>query len=59
MNLKTKEQFHQSELVETRRIASLHVHIERTIGRVKAYQIPNNIPWQDLHPNIWCMFYVY
>lgn len=41
---KSGEQFTESELVETRRIASLRIHVERAIGRIKNFQILNLIP---------------
>ena len=41
------DQFTQEEQVETRRIASLRIHVERAIGRIKAFHIlqlmPNNV----------------
>ena len=37
-------QLTESELVETRRIASVRIHVERIIGRLKQYHILNNIP---------------
>ena len=44
---KNSDQFTEQELLETRRIASLRIHIERTIGRIKSFHIlqlmPNNI----------------
>ena len=41
---KNGDQFTESELLETRRIASLRIHIERAIGHVKHFQILNLIP---------------
>ena len=41
---KNGDQFTESELLATRRIASLRIHIERAIGRVKHFQILNLIP---------------
>lgn len=41
---KSSKQFDRIELVETRRIASLRVHIERAFGRVKAFKILSSIP---------------
>ena len=32
------------EMIETRRIASLRIHIERAFSRVKSFKILNNIP---------------
>lgn len=37
-------QLTESELVETRRIASVRIHVERAIGRLKLYHILDNIP---------------
>uniref|UniRef100_A0A1X7VSF7 DDE Tnp4 domain-containing protein n=1 Tax=Amphimedon queenslandica TaxID=400682 RepID=A0A1X7VSF7_AMPQE len=34
----------EKELIETRRIASLRIHIERAFSRVKAFKMLNNIP---------------
>ena len=36
---KKYDHFTESELLETRRISSLRIHIERAIGRVKHFQI--------------------
>ena len=33
------EQLSEVEMVETRRIASLRIHVERAIGRIKTFQI--------------------
>jgi hypothetical protein len=41
---KTRSQFDSIELLETRRIASLRIHIERAFSRVKSFKILNNIP---------------
>ena len=41
---KNSEQFDSIELVKTRRIASLRVHIERAFGRVKSFKILSSIP---------------
>ena len=42
--MKTKDQFTQHELTTTRRIASLRIHVERAIGRIKSYKILQDIP---------------
>ena len=47
LNIPPRRHAHQlddRELVETRRIASLLIHIERAFSRVKAFKILNNIP---------------
>ena len=41
---KNGTQFNDTELVETRRIASLRIHVERAFSRVKAFKILTNIP---------------
>ncbi|SMN01557.1 hypothetical protein SPONN_1005 [uncultured Candidatus Thioglobus sp.] len=43
--LKLREQFSEAEMLETRRIASVRIHVERAIGRVKTFHIlANPIP---------------
>lgn len=42
--MKLQPQLTEDELVETRRIASVRIHVERAIGRLKNYHILNNIP---------------
>lgn len=42
--MKMKEQFEENELLETRRIATVRVHVERAIGRLKLFHILSNIP---------------
>ena len=37
--LKRKEQLDGEELIETRRIASLRIHVERAMERIKNYRI--------------------
>ena len=37
--LKGKQQFQSHELVESRRIASLRIHVERAMERIKNYHI--------------------
>ena len=37
--MKGKEQLSNSELVETRRIASLHIHVERAMEQLKNFHI--------------------
>uniref|UniRef100_A0A1X7VI48 DDE Tnp4 domain-containing protein n=1 Tax=Amphimedon queenslandica TaxID=400682 RepID=A0A1X7VI48_AMPQE len=41
---KNSGQFDSIELIETRRIALLRVHIERAFGRVKSFKILSSIP---------------
>lgn len=41
---KLQPQFAEDELVETRRIASVRIHVERAIGRLKLYHIMDSIP---------------
>ncbi len=38
------DQFSETEMVETRRIASQRVHVERAIGRIKSYHILSDFP---------------
>ena len=42
--LKLSEQLSDAQLIETRRIASLRVHVERAIGRLKTFRILSIIP---------------
>ena len=42
--MKLNDQFSETELLSTRRIASLRIHVERAIGRIKNYRILNDIP---------------
>ena len=42
--LRGKGQFNESELVETRRIASFRIHVERAIERIKNYRILEFVP---------------
>ena len=42
--MKTRDQFTQNELTTTRRIASLRIHVERAIGRIKSFKILEDIP---------------
>ena len=44
-------QLTESERTTTRRIASVRIHIERAIGRIKNYNILNNIP-NSMHSRI-------
>ena len=37
--LKLSEQFSEAEMLETQRIASVRIHVERAIGRVKTFRI--------------------
>ena len=41
---KHDNQFTERELITTRRIASLRIHVERAIGRIKNFKILNDIP---------------
>lgn len=42
--LSGKEQFSEQEVIETRRIASVRVHVERAIGRVKNFHVLDHFP---------------
>ena len=42
--MKVGEQLSDTELVATRRIAALRIHVERALGRIKNYKILNDIP---------------
>lgn len=42
--MKLQPQLTEDELVETRRIASVRIHVERAIGRLKRYHILTTIP---------------
>lgn len=42
--LKMDTQLTEDQLVETRRIASLRIHVERAIGRIKSFRILMNLP---------------
>ena len=42
--MKLQPQLTEEELVETRRIASVRIHVERSIGRLKRFHILTNIP---------------
>lgn len=42
--MKNVDQFDEDELLQTRRIASVRIHVERAIGRLKSFHILNNIP---------------
>ena len=37
-------QLSESDRVKTRRIVSVHVHVERAIGRVKSFKILESVP---------------
>ena len=41
---KLQDQFEEPELIQTRRIASIRIHVERAIGQLKSYRILNSIP---------------
>ena len=43
-SMKTDKQLTEKELVETRRIASVRIHVERPIRRIKAFRILETIP---------------
>ena len=42
--LNGRQQLDENEVVETRRIASLRVHVERAIERIKNYHILDRLP---------------
>ena len=42
--MKTGDQFTEKELTTTRRIASLRIHVERAIGRIKNFKILTDVP---------------
>ena len=42
--MKTQDQFAEQELLATRRIASIRIHVERVIKRIKAFKILEVIP---------------
>ena len=42
--MKVNDQLSEKELITTRRIAALRIHVERAIGRIKNYKILNDIP---------------
>ena len=42
--MKVNNQLSEREMVTTRRIAALRIHVERAIGRIKNYKILNDIP---------------
>jgi hypothetical protein len=42
--MKESGQFDESEMLQTRRIASLRIHIERAMERIKSYHILDFIP---------------
>ena len=42
--LREKKQFSPDEVVETRRIASLRIHVERAIERIKNFQALHHLP---------------
>lgn len=43
-SMKTQDQFEEHEVVETRRIASVRIHVERAIGNLKNFHIFHSIP---------------
>ena len=42
--MKLCEQLNERQLIHTRRIASIRIHVERAIRRIKTYKIVENIP---------------
>ena len=42
--MKVSDQFTKKELTTTRRIATLRIHIERAIGRIKNFKLLSDIP---------------
>ena len=50
-------QLTESERTTTSRIASVRIHVERAIERIKNYQILHNIP-NSLHNNVNKVFFV-
>ena len=42
--LKQCDQFSEAQMIETRRIASQRVHVERAIGRIKTFHILSHVP---------------
>ena len=42
--MKVSDQFTQRELTTTRRIATLRIHVERAIGRIKNFKLLSDIP---------------
>ena len=42
--MKHDDQFTERELLTTRRLASLRIHVERAIGKIKNFKILNDIP---------------
>ena len=42
--MKTSDQLTEREIITTRRIAALRIHVERAIGRLKRFRILNDIP---------------
>lgn len=55
--MKHEGQFTEAELLTTRRIASLRIHVERAIGRIKNFRILNDIP-NSMARNADQIFYV-
>ena len=50
-------QLHESERTSTRRIASVRIHVERAIERIKNYHILHDVP-NTMHNNINQLFFV-
>ena len=42
--MKVNDQLSENELIATRRIAALRIHVERLIGRIKNHKILSDIP---------------
>ena len=51
-------QFNESELLETRRIASLRIHVERAMERIKNYRILDFVPITLCRDGIIMIFFV-
>ena len=48
--LRGKQQFSENELIRTRRIASLRIHVERAIERIKNFHIfDRSLPIHLMH----------
>ena len=56
--LKVKQQLERNELVETRRIASLRIHVERAMERIKNFHIFDRVVLSTLTDLTEQMFFV-